>query len=359
MATLVKPSTVLVHQGSPGGIGQVELLLDRAFQAFGGRTTAIARQGVHALPHLTEAPRNSKGGFGLRVIATVTRMRPDLVVLSHLNLAPLAPFLRAVCPSTRIVCIAHGIEAWRPLIPSARFGLAAVDSVWCVSDFTSGMLRRESAVPARKLRLLPLAISDARVRLIESHHGQRPEDNSRPFNLLSVTRLHPAERYKGVEHVLLALAEVWSTNSNFIYDLVGEGVDRRALTLLATDLGIQANVNAVGSLDDSGLARALNACDAFILPSAKEGFGLAHLEAMSAARPVIAAHAGGTPEVVDQASGILVRYGDVKGLADSILQLIGDGTLCASLGAGGRSRFRKQFTEAAFQNRLQQLLDLV
>lgn len=353
-------STVIVHQGSPGGIGQAEVLLDRAFRRFGDHATIVRRNAAAVLDsHSTAARSASKARFGFRVIRTVAVSQPSVVLLTHLNFVSLALAARAVSPSSRIVCMAYGIEAWSPLGPSAQVGMRAVDAVWCISEFTRGMLHRESGIPARKLHVLPLALSNDKVRLIESHSGQGTHNKSRPFELLSVTRLHPAERYKGVEHVLLSLAEVHSQNPNFFYRLVGDGADRPALNQLASDLGIRGKVTALGTLDDEGLALALSTCDAFILPSAKEGFGLAHLEAMCAAKPVIASHAGATPEVVDDASGILIRYGDTEGLADAILRLMNDESLCATLGANGRSRFRNHFTEASFQTRLGHLVELL
>jgi phosphatidylinositol alpha-1,6-mannosyltransferase len=358
MTGLVSPSTVLVHQGSPGGIGQVELLLDRAFFALGGQSLTLRRTSAPKSLHETAA-RMSKTQFGIRVVSAVTRNQPDLVVFTHLNLAFLAVLLRAVSPHSKIVCIAHGVEAWSPLPSSARVGVNAMDALWCVSDFTRGMLRRESQIPYRKLHVLPLALSDDRAALIERHsqRGRPMERNS--FELLSVTRLHPAERYKGIEHVLLSLAEIARGETDFTYRLVGDGTDRAALQNLAENLGIGRAVSAMGALDDNGLAQALNACDVFILPSAKEGFGLAHLEAMCAGKPVIASRAGATPEVVDEASGVLTRYADVEGIASAILTLMKDADLRASLGAHAKVRFRERFTEDHFRVRLQSLLRLL
>ena len=78
---------------------------------------------------------------------------------------------------------------------------------------------------------------------------------------------------------------------------------------------------------------------------------------MCAAKPVIAAYAGATPELVDASNGVLTRYADVEGLADAILQLMSDRPLCESLGAAGRSRFQASYTEASFQAHLNRLLE--
>lgn len=352
-------STVLVHQGSPGGVGQVELLLDRAFSAFGGQTVTLRRTALASDSRRAVARRIPKTQFGIRVIRAVARSQPDLVLFTHLNLAFLAVLVRAVSPRSRIVCVAHGIEAWSPLLPSARAGVSAMDALWCVSQFTRGMVRRESRIPSQKLQVLPLALTDDRARLIAEHSQQERPAHGRVFELLSVTRLHPAERYKGVEHVLFALAEVIHIDPYISYRIVGDGSDRVALQDLAEALGIGKTASAVGALDDVGLAKAVGACDAFILPSAKEGFGLAHLEAMCAGRPVIASRAGATPEVVDDLSGLLTRYADVEGIGSAIHLLMKDHMLRATLGTHGKARFHEQFTEDRFRTRVQSLLSLL
>jgi phosphatidyl-myo-inositol dimannoside synthase len=357
-ASLKSLTTVLVHQGSPGGIGQVEVLLDRAFSALAGQTLTLRRTALSTSQHAVTV-RMPKTQFGIRVVSAVARSQPDLVMFTHLNLAFLAVLVRAVSPRSRIVCIAHGIEAWSPLLPSARVGVSAMDALWCVSQFTRGMLSRESQIPLRKLHVLPLALSDDRAGLIEAHGQQGRPGGRRAIELLSVTRLQPAERYKGVEHVLFALAEVIHIDPNISYRIVGDGSDRAALKDLAEALGIGKTVSVEGALDDVGLAKAVGASDVFILPSAKEGFGLAHLEAMCAGKPVIASRAGATPEVVDELSGVLTRYADVEGIASAIVLLMKDHALRTTLGTHGKARFHERFTEGHFRARVQSLLSLL
>jgi glycosyltransferase involved in cell wall biosynthesis len=74
-------------------------------------------------------------------------------------------------------------------------------------------------------------------------------------------------------------------------------------------------VEFAGRVDDAALQHHLAGCQLFALPSRGEGFGLVYLEALANGKPCIAANAGGAPEVVDDASGFLVPYGDVPALA--------------------------------------------
>jgi len=67
----------------------------------------------------------------------------------------------------------------------------------------------------------------------------------------------------------------------------------------------------------------LRGADLFLLPSATESFGLAALEAMACAVPVIASAAGGIPEVVeDGKSGFLAPPGDVATMAERALHML-------------------------------------
>lgn len=352
-------STVLVHQGAPGGIGQIERLLNRAFSSVADRLLTLRRRPVPTVVDNGVAERlESNVRFGARVLRKVAAMQPDLVVLTHLNFAPLALPVRMAAPSSRIVCVAYGIEAWSPLGPSIQLAIRAVDAIWCISEFTKGMLIRESAVSNSKVRVLLLGLAQDRARTIEAYEHDAGVRGPNTFGMLSVSRLDPTERYKGIEHTLISLAQVRVAHPTVRYRLIGDGADRAALQDLARVLGISDIVDAEGaSYDDDVVARALNDCDVFVLPSAKEGFGLAHLEAMCASKPVIAANAGASPEVVDGASGILTRYGDCEGLSHSLIRLINDPGLCAALGANARSTYTRMFTEDAFQTRLCQLLE--
>jgi glycosyltransferase involved in cell wall biosynthesis len=69
----------------------------------------------------------------------------------------------------------------------------------------------------------------------------------------------------------------------------------------------------------------LRGADLFLLPSATESFGLAALEAMACAVPVVASAAGGLPEVIqDGKTGFLAPVADVPAMADRALRLLKD-----------------------------------
>lgn len=86
----------------------------------------------------------------------------------------------------------------------------------------------------------------------------------------------------------------------------------------------------------------LQRCDALVMPSRWEGFGLSALEAMRAGKAVIASRVGGLPELVeDGVTGYLVSPDDPSALA-SVLEGVQSGRL-AKMGAMGRERFHERF----------------
>ncbi|HEY2155844.1 MAG TPA: glycosyltransferase family 4 protein, partial [Isosphaeraceae bacterium] len=88
-----------------------------------------------------------------------------------------------------------------------------------------------------------------------------------------------------------------------------------------------------------------DALDIFAMPSRTDSFGIVYLEAWANGKPVVAASAGGVPEVVRHGeTGLLVRFGDVPALTDSLGRLIEDRNFARRLGEAGRALVRSGYT---------------
>ncbi|MDQ3331564.1 MAG: glycosyltransferase family 4 protein, partial [Planctomycetota bacterium] len=91
--------------------------------------------------------------------------------------------------------------------------------------------------------------------------------------------------------------------------LVGDGPRRNELERLTADLGVSQAIHFAGYREDRD--RLLHAMDIFTLTSRSEGMPLSVLEAWAAGVPVVAAHVGGLPELIDDGcTGILVKGDD-------------------------------------------------
>ncbi|RLJ68315.1 glycosyltransferase [Sulfurisoma sediminicola] len=125
--------------------------------------------------------------------------------------------------------------------------------------------------------------------------------------------------------------------------IVGAGPEEQALRSLASELGLADRVHFAGFQREP--LPWLAAMDIFVLASSKEGLPRVILEAMLLGKPVVAARAVGSTELVsDGDTGFLYAHGDVAALAARIDELAGNAALRARLGQVGRTRVLAEFS---------------
>lgn len=109
--------------------------------------------------------------------------------------------------------------------------------------------------------------------------------------------------------------------------LVGDGPDRPRIEKICRDLGLLSNdVRFLGKLE--AVEEVLSIADLFLMPSEKESFGLAALEAMSCEVPVISTNAGGIPELNEHGvTGMVSNIGDVDDMVKNALFILDDENL--------------------------------
>ncbi len=158
-------------------------------------------------------------------------------------------------------------------------------------------------------------------------------------------------REKGIEELLLALAQVCERFPNAKLLLIGEtlpserdrGTGRRIARLIRENQ-LDSSVRLVGFRQD--IPELLALMDLFVLPSHREGMPRSLLEAMAASLPVVATDIRGCrEEVVDGRTGLLVSVGDVSDLAQAIMRLLSDGELARKMGQAGRERASELFDD--------------
>ncbi len=105
--------------------------------------------------------------------------------------------------------------------------------------------------------------------------------------------------------------------------LIGDGPERGEAEAQVRRLGLWDEVRFLGKQD--AVEELLAIADVFLIPSASESFGLAALEAMACAVPVISSNVGGLPEVnIHGETGYLADVGDVAKMAEYTLDIIQD-----------------------------------
>jgi len=100
--------------------------------------------------------------------------------------------------------------------------------------------------------------------------------------------------------------------------LIGDGPERSMAETMTRDLAINDAVRFLGKQE--AVEEVLSVADLFLMPSEKESFGLAALEAMACEVPVISSNTGGIPELQLQGvTGFMSNVGDVEDMTRNAL----------------------------------------
>lgn len=200
-----------------------------------------------------------------------------------------------------------------------------------------------STLKPQKLSLLSQKLSSSEVELDYSR-----SQTQRPTKFVFVGRLVD---WKAVDLLILAFERV-SKKVPVRLEIIGDGVERKALELQAKELGLigsskQELVYFTGWLSQTECAERLQLADVLVLPSLYECGGAVVLEAMTMGLPVIATNWGGPADYIDETCGILVepksRDFFINNLANAMLKMAESSELRLKMGLAGRQRIFSYF----------------
>ena len=157
----------------------------------------------------------------------------------------------------------------------------------------------------------------------------------------TVLYLNRIESRKGYEHLLGAIPAVLKQCPRTTFVLAGHG-DVVSARRIAAELGVERAVEFPGWVEGDRKWSLLAGADILCLPSFAEGVPITLLEAMGAGVAVVTTPVGGIPDVVkDGVNGVLVRSGDIAGIAESLIRLLMDADLRGRLTDAGRRTVEK------------------
>src|SRR5690554_5732964 len=324
------------------GVEVSMLVLEEADGSAGEFCEALAERGIPArrVPirgHLDPALPG-------RLAAELRAARPDLVHthLLHADLYGLPAARRAGVPHA--ISSRHNDNPFRrnPVLKLAnRLAMRRADRVIAISHALADFVRRVESIEPGKV--------------VTVHYGLEPREY--PPDVCETARAAwgiapdaPLIGYfgrlieqKGVDVLIEAFARVRREHGRARLVIVGDGDLRPALEEQARVAGVGDAVHFAGWVADA--ARLMPGCDIIAMPSRWEGFGLVALEAMAAARPLVASRVSALPEiVVDLETGLLVPPGDPAALAEAIAGLLADPAWAQAMGQAGRARLVEAFS---------------
>ena len=176
---------------------------------------------------------------------------------------------------------------------------------------------------------------------VDVEHFRPAPAEARRNEVLSVGSLQPS---KGFDFLIRALAEIPTSERPSLRLVAGTEApgERGFLSALAERLGVALEIEL--GIDDRLLARRYSEAALLVYAPHREPFGLAPLEAMASATPVVAVAEGGVPESVqDEVTGLLVGR-DAREFAGAVRRLLGDADARRRFGDSGREQVCRHWT---------------
>ena len=285
--------------------------------------------------------------------------RPDFIITSHVNFAPVAHWLQK---SVRVpyAAVGHGVEVWEIRSQPVSRALRAANVLLAVSGFTRRRMAAALRIDEEKISILPNTFDpeqfypQPKPHYLLKRYGLKP---NQPI-ILTIARLASAERYKGYDQILRALPVLRSQYPNVCYVLGGRGPDKPRVEKLIRDVGVSDNVTLAGHVADYELRSHYNLCDVFAMPSKGEGFGIVFLEALACAKPVLAGNKDGSVDAVLKGElGALVDPDSVSEIATELQNIINRSQ--QSGGSEANKQLRARVIEAYGYDRFRAKLEAV
>jgi glycosyltransferase involved in cell wall biosynthesis len=174
----------------------------------------------------------------------------------------------------------------------------------------------------------------------EQKHPISTLDNDFPVRLIQVGRFY---KEKGQDLSVHACRALLTAGYKVVLILVGDGPERNNLKKLVNRLELTESVIFSGISEN--IPGALSKADIFLMPSRSEGLGLACIEAMCAAMPIVASKVGGLAELIaHEKSGLLVSPNSIDELVNSVKRYINNRSEAVRFGECARATALKSYS---------------
>ncbi|MEX2172676.1 MAG: glycosyltransferase [Pirellulales bacterium] len=270
------------------------------------------------------------------------QLQPVLVqsFLAHANIAATvaarAAGVRPVVTGIRVAERRANLHAWL-----ARRTERWVARHVCVSHSVAEFAIRDMQLDPRKVVMIPNGVD------VETFAQAQPLERLElglPSTARVVLHVGRLDSQKRIDWLLARFAEALPRLPDTYLLLAGSGSSQVYLTKRSAQLGIVDRVRFLGWRGD--VPRLLASCDALVLTSAWEGMPNAVLEAMAAARPVLATEVEGVREVLGSALAAeqVVGRDEATLFVERLVCMLRDRDRAAEVGQANQARARQRFS---------------
>ena len=159
--------------------------------------------------------------------------------------------------------------------------------------------------------------------------------NGKGIRIVTVMRMSPQKRGKALLRMIQKLGARVGTNTPVKLTIVGDGIQRRAMDKAVSRLGLENTVDIVGYRSHREIRRYFEEADIFVMPSRRESFGLAALEARCAGLPVVGMKESGLSEFIREGREGLLASSD-REMVERLAELIRSPDLRSSIARHNR-----------------------
>lgn len=177
------------------------------------------------------------------------------------------------------------------------------------------------------------------------------ENKNNTFTFFSLAFL---EGEKGMD-VLIKSFSKYFKNINVKLLIGGEGSQKEYLINLSKELNIDSKIEFLGALSREDVSKYMSLCDAFVLASKYETFGVVYIEALASGKPVIGALNGGAEDIINSNNGLIVKTNDIDGLGNAMKYIMDNIDLYKPEEI--RSECIKRFSKSKITNEILEVYD--
>lgn len=247
--------------------------------------------------------------------------RPDIIHVHYPSIMFFTchlkkPLTRYKTLGVKIVCTEHYTkvltkEIGKKLQRGLQWFAKNTDAFLCVGNPLKKSIRELTGVD-REYAVVPNVVN----RLFFEITQNKPEETR--FSFIAVGRLVPVKQF---DMLIDAFTEAFKDQQNVRLTIVGDGVEHEKLKSQIENLGMQSQIELVGTKNREEVAQLLADCDALVCPSRLETFGVPVAEAMACGKPFIGTEAIGFLDSIPENCGIIINSQSKEQLVNALVEI--------------------------------------